>query len=127
MANRSGHPPQFGDVVSVTASRTLTAADSGKVYTSGAADLVFTLPAASAVTKGVTYTFVTLTLSATTGLSVSPNASDKIQGKGITAADDKDYINSAATDAAGDLLTIVCDGSDGWIVTDERGTWAREA
>lgn len=127
MANRSGHPFEFGDVESLAANRTLSRRDSGKAFTSGAADVVVTLPAVDGSLKGVTFTFVTLTLSTVTGFSISPAAADQIKGKGITAADDKDYINTAATDAVGDLVQIVCDGADGWIVVAERGTWAREA
>ena len=44
----------------------------------------------------------------------------------ITAADDKDYTNTNATNAVGDLVTILGDGADGWYVIEERGTWARE-
>jgi hypothetical protein len=107
-----------------TADTTLTAADSGNTYISGAADLVFTLPATVA---GLTYTFVADTLSSTTGLSISPNASDQLRGNGFTAADDKDAINTAATDAVGDSMTIVGNGTTGWMITNVTGTWAREA
>src|SRR5689334_6172608 len=110
MANVSGHSPQYSDVVSLTAAATLTAADSGKVYTADATDVVVTLPAVALSMKGVHYTFVTKTLSTVTGFSISPNSADKIAGKGITDADDKDIINTAATDAVGDLLKVVCDG-----------------
>lgn len=128
MANRSGHPFEHNAVTSITdAAVTLSRADSGKVYTIDVAECVVTLPAVDAAMAGVTYTFVTITLSAVTGLSLSPAAADQIRGKGITAADNKDYINSAATDAVGDLVTLVCDGGAGWLVTSERGTWAREA
>jgi hypothetical protein len=122
----AGHRPSL-DYETAGANLTLTAADSGKVYFTSAADVVFTLPAAGPETKGCFFTFVNGSLSASTGLSVSPNASDKIQGKGITAADNKDIINSGATDAIGDLLTVVCDGVDGYIITNMLGTWAREA
>lgn len=122
----SGHRPSL-DYQSVGASVTLTAADSGKVFTNSAADVVYTLPAADASTKGCFYKFVTLTVSGGTGVSISPAAADKIQGTGLTAADNKDLINSGATDAVGDAVTLVCDGVDGYIVTEIIGTWAREA
>lgn len=112
------------NVRSITANTTLTAADNGTVILANAVDLVVTLPS---TILGFTVTFITQTASATTGLSISPAAADKIQGKGITSVDNKDRINSAASDAVGDLLTIVGDGTDGWWVTDERGTWAQEA
>lgn len=111
-------------VVSVSADTTLTAADTGKLYVASAVDLVMTLPATQ---DHLVFTFVVSTVSATTGLSISPVAADRIQGKGITAADDKDIINTAATDAVGDLIQVVGDGSDGWWITNLLGTWAREA
>lgn len=91
------------------------------------ADLVVNLPPAGAGTKGNKVTMTVKTISGGTGASFSPVSSDKIQGTGITAADNKDLINSGATDAVGDTLTLVCDGADGWWITSKIGTWAREA
>lgn len=113
-----------GDVEVLTAARTLTREDNGKTFVSGAADVVVTLPATA---KGLSFTFLTSTLSATTGFSISPAAADKIVAKGITPADDKDLINTAASDAIGDSVTLVGDGADGWYVTAMLGTWARQA
>ena len=124
---QGGHPLEFTGYEEKAASFSLTRADSGKVFEITAADVVASLPAVDANMKGVFFTFVVTTLSTTTGFSVSPSSSDQIRGKGMSAADDKDYINSAATDAVGDLLKIVCDGDAGWMVLEERGTWAREA
>jgi hypothetical protein len=109
--------------VSKAANYTVVAADTGKVIEAAAVDLVFTLPATVA---GLQFTFVVKTISATTGLSISPAAADKIMGNGFTAADDKDAINTAATDRVGDSLTLVGDGVDGWYVVGVTGTWARE-
>lgn len=106
-----------------TADYTLTAADSGKVFLAGAVDLVFTLPS---TVSGLVYTIVVKTVSASTGCSVSPAAADQIVGNGFTVADDKDAINTAATDAVGDSITVVGDGSVGWYITNVAGTWARE-
>ena len=113
-----------GDVEVLTAARTLTAEDNGKTFVSGAADVVVTLPATQA---GLLFRFVTSTLSTTTGFSISPDAADKIVAKGITPADDKDLINTAASDAIGDTVTLVGDGADGWYAVSLLGTWAREA
>lgn len=112
------------ELVTVTANQTLTAADSGKTYVANAADLVFTLPATA---KDLIYRFVVKTLSATTGLSVSPVAADKIMGNGFTSANDKDAINTAATDREGDMIEVVGDGVDGWYISAVIGTWARQA
>ena len=108
----------------VTTNRTLTREDNGKTFFADAVDLVFTLPPTEA---GLTFTFITKTLSASTGVQVSPNAADQIIGNGFTPADDKDAINTAATDAVQDTLTIVGDGSLGWYITGIKGTWARQA
>jgi len=112
------------DVVVHTVDATLTEDDSGKIHVAGAVDLVFTLPATQA---GLVFQFVVSTVSATTGASISPAAADQIIGNGFTAADDKDAINTAATDAAGDAMTVVGNGTTGWLITNTVGTWAREA
>lgn len=104
----------------VTTNQTLVAADSGTVYIANAADLVFTLPATAA---GLEYTIVNAAVSAATGLSFSPVAADAIN-EGV---DNKDLINSGATDVLGDSVTLVGDGSTGWYTTSKIGTWAAEA
>lgn len=111
-------------VVTKTAAYTVTAGDSGTTFLSGAVDLKFTLPSTAA---GLKYTFVCHTVSTTTGLQIDPAAADAIMGNGLTSVDNKDLINTAATDAEGDSVTIVGDGVDGWWITDITGTWAKEA
>lgn len=108
-----------------TAAYTLTAADSGKVFLANAASsVVFTLPA---TVLGLTYTIICMTATTSgVGTSLSPAAADKIMGNGFTAADDKDAINTAATDVVGDTITVVGDGVDGWYITSVIGIWARE-
>lgn len=108
------------------ATQTLTAAQSGTMFV-GAVDAVFTLPAAAAGTKGVWYIISCGAASSGTGLSISPNASDNIRGAGLSAVDNKDLINTGATDVIGDSAMIVCDGVDGWIIVSLSGTWAKEA
>ncbi len=108
------------------ATQTLTAAQGGEKFV-GAVDAVFTLPAASAATKGVWYEFETGALSAGVGLSISPAAADHIRGNGLTSVDNKDLINSGASDRLGDSVRIYCDGVDGWVIDSIIGTWAKEA
>lgn len=109
-----------------TAAYTVTPAESGKTFEAdAAATVVFTLPATQA---GLLYTFVVKQLPGSgAGTSISPNTNDKIMGNGFTAADDKDAINTAATDRVGDMITLLGDGVDGWYVVGINGTWAREA
>lgn len=112
-------------VVTKTAAYTLTAADSGKIFLANAASsVVFTLPA---TVLGLRFTIVCMTATTSgAGTSFSPAAVDKIMGNAFTAADDKDAINTAATDVVGDMMTVVGDGVDGWYIVDVVGTWARE-
>lgn len=59
-------------------------------------------------------------------VTVSPNASDKIQGNGFTAADNKDVLNTKATAQVGDEICLIGDGTDGWNIAYVIGVWARE-
>ena len=102
------------------AAQTLTVEDSGKVFRVNVADCVFTLPSTEA---GLVYHFCVDTLSATTGCSLSPAAADNIAG----GVDNKDFINTAATDVKADQVSIVGDGSEGWLVISQHGIWAAEA
>ena len=108
------------------ATQTLTAAQSGQRFV-GLVDAVLTLPAAAAATKGVWYELETGAVSAGVGLSISPAAADHIRGAALTAVDNKDLINTAATDALADSARIYCDGVDGWVIENLQGIWAKEA
>lgn len=124
---------QRRDVRTIDAATTLQPSDDDVTLIVGAANLVVTLPPASALTKGMRVTAIVLTLSSSgTGFSFSPNASDKIQGKTVAgvalgSGDDKDLQNTTATDVAGDYCTLVCDGVDGWLVVALGGVWVSES
>jgi hypothetical protein len=119
----------FTKVVNLAAAtQTLTALQSGQRFV-GAVDAVFTLPAASAATKGVWYEFECGELSTGTGLSISPNAADAIGGNGLSVTVDKDLINTGATDRLGDCVAIYCTGVAGataWRIMSIVGTFAKE-
>ena len=100
-----------------TASFTVTALDSGKVFFLNAADLVVTLPATVA---GLHYKFITQVLSGGTGTAISPAAADSIN----FGTDNKDLENS--TDALGDYCEVWGDGSVGWHA-ETQGTWTEES
>ena len=109
-----------------TASFTASIEDSGTLFIINVADCVVTLPALSTLgADSVYFDFVVKALSATTGLSLSPNSADAIDG----GTDDKDFINTAATDALSDGIRI--SGSDddatSWWTRGRQGTWAAEA
>lgn len=126
MSNVSGHAVEFAFVETITAARTLTRAESGATIIAGAVDLVVTLPAVDPSMAGVFFRFYVATLSVTTGLQLSPAAADSIRAPGVTTLADRDLINTAATDAIGDSVLLVCDGV-GWLGMSIRGTWARQA
>lgn len=113
--------------VATTTPLTLAPRDSDVLVIASVADLVINLPKAQRDTRGNRVEVCVLTLSSSVGCSLNPASVDKIQGTGITAADNKDIINTAATDAVGDTLTVVCDGENGWVITNLIGTWARQA
>jgi len=121
----AGGSAGFRIVNLAAATQALTADQSGQKFV-GAVDAVFTLPAAAAALKGVTYEFECGAVSAGTGLSISPAAADHVRGNGLTSVDNKDLINTGATDRLGDSVRIYCDGAD-WVIDAMIGTWAKEA
>jgi len=100
-------------------------------------NVIINLPATAA---GVVCTFVYVG-SASRGFQISPNSSDKIMGSvlnaagGITTAsnggngtDNKDLILGAASNStAGNRVTLVADGSEGWVILDGYGDWTFES
>lgn len=110
--------------VSKTASATLALEESGGVaVTSAASAVVLTLPA---TVVGISY-YIYATADLANSLSISPNASDRIEGMNLNSAhtDNKDYVLAAPK--KGDYIKIVADGANGWFVIEGSGTWTREA
>jgi hypothetical protein len=118
-------------VVAKTANFTVTPEESGTVYLINTANIVATLPAASATLRGAKYTFIVTAagLSVAAGFTVTPAAADAIAGAALTSVDSQSAQNSGATDAEGDTLTVVCDAGDageqGWYITQKIGIWAK--
>jgi len=103
---------------------TVTAADSGKTFTSATDGVVFTLPA---ISIGRVYTFVNTASDGTNALTISPNANDGILYAG-SLTDDKDLINTKATSKVGDFVVIASLNSTAhWTVVDAQGVFAKEA
>lgn len=102
---------------------TVTAADTNTLFVDqqSSGTTTFILPATA---EGLVYTFYCG--NAGSEINISPVAADKIFFKGITAADNKDLINTGGTNVVGDQVTLVGDGVDGWYAYG-TGTWAREA
>lgn len=62
----------------------------------------------------------------TVQISLSPNASDKVQGPDIGGTDNKDLINTLATAQRGDYVDLLWGQTDGPVVLSKVGTWATE-
>ena len=115
----------------ITASTTLSAGDSGKVFTVATDALVITLPACEA---GLKFTFVNTGADGNNIITLSPAATDGIWGTitlassvvDLGGAANKDLINTKATAIKGDSVTLVSDGTD-WYVTASTGIWAAES
>jgi sporulation protein YlmC with PRC-barrel domain len=103
---------------------TVTAADSGKTFTSATDGVVFTLPA---ISIGRVYTFVNTASDGTNALTISPNANDGILYAG-SLTDNKDLINTKTTSKVGDFVVIASLNSTAhWTVVDAQGVFAKEA
>ncbi len=110
----------------LSAIKTFDAEDNGKLFVvdAGADNAALTLPAIAA---GLTLTVLAIGAFGTTKLVLDPNASDMILGPDITGADNKDLILTKATQRRGDYVKLIAGDADGYMVTELRGTWAREA
>lgn len=114
---------KYAVVQTKSANYTMTEADVGKITYVDTDGVVITLPA---TVVGMEFTIVNAGADGTVGVSISPNAADKIMGIGLTSADDKDLINTKATARKGDMVKLIGDGVNGWYVTACNGTWDRE-
>jgi len=119
------NPKSLGlDFITKTDDYTCLVTDSGAVFAIATDAKVFTLPSTA---KGLKYTFVNTGAAGAALLSISPAAADQIAAPSLAPVDNKDLLNTKATADKGDRVTIVGDGSAGWIVTDIQGVWAMEA
>lgn len=108
----------------VSDNKTLAAADCGKLFWVDTDAKVVTLPAVAAALSGVC--LVNGGAFGAVALTIAPNASDLIRGPGITAANDKDIVNTKATARRGDRLVLGAVDADGYTISELVGTWARE-
>lgn len=111
----------------LTGIKTFDAEDSGKLFTVTAdADAdALTLPAIADGLSGIT--ILAIGAFGTTKVTIDPAAADMILGPNITGADNKDLLCTKATQRRGDFVTLIAGDADGYMVTEMRGTWAREA
>lgn len=111
----------------LTGTKTFDAQDCGKLFCvtdAGDADAL-TLPAIADGLGGIT--ILAVGAFGTTAVTIAPAAADMILGPDIAGADNKDLICTKATQRRGDFVTLDLGDADGYVVTELRGTWARQA
>ena len=92
-------------------------------YINCATDAVtITLPG---VTVGSSYIIVNSAADGGALLTISPDSSDKflVDIAGAAGTDNKDIINTKATQIQFDYVKLVGLSADGWLIDDIRGTW----
>lgn len=110
----------------LSGTKTFDAQDCGKLFCvdADADGDALTLPAIAAGLSGLT--ILAVGAFGTTAVTIDPNSGDMILGPDITGADDKDLILTKATQRRGDFVTLIAGDADGYMVTEQRGTWARQ-
>lgn len=128
-ASASVHVAQ--GTVGTTATYTLTAAETGKVFvgTRSSATQTYTLPTTPAA--GTTFTFVCG--DAGGEILITPAAAEKISckatvdaGANVAPAAGTGIKNTAATNVKSDMISLMFDGTDTWWMTAQSGIWASQ-
>ena len=62
-------------------------------------------------------------------MTISPNSSDKflVDIAGAAGTDDKDIVNTKATQARLDFVHLIGMDGAGWCIADVRGTWVDQS
>tara|TARA_B100000029_G_C17303927_1_gene861761 strand:+ start:309 stop:776 length:468 start_codon:yes stop_codon:yes gene_type:complete len=132
LADSQGVFPAFSGLsaVTLTADTTLALATHSVqvgAYVNIATDAkTLTLPA---VTVGSSYIIVNSASDAGALLTISPNSSDKflVDIAGAAGTDDKDIINTKATQNKYDFVHLIGLAAAGWHIADIRGTWVDQS
>ncbi len=109
----------------LSANKTLDAEDTGKLFWVDTDAFTITLPVVATGVYGVK--IVNGGAFGAVATKIAPAAADMILGPDITGADNKYLINTKATARRGDSVTIDSGDADGYLCTQMRGIWAREA
>lgn len=109
----------------LTGTKTFDAEDCGKLFWCTGDATALTLPAIATGLSGLA--IVSGGAFGTQATTIDPAAADMILGPDITGADNKDLINTKATQRRGDYVVLIAGDADGYMVTEMRGIWAREA
>ena len=132
LCDSQGSYPAFSGLtaVTLTADTTLALATHSVqvgAYVNIATDAkTLTLPA---VTVGSSYIIVNSAADAGALLTISPNSSDQflVDIAGAAGTDNKDIINTKATQGKYDYVKLVGLSSDGWLIDEVRGTWVDQS
>lgn len=116
---------QFQTRELLTGTKTFDAEDCGKLFWCTGDATALTLPAIAAGLSGLA--IVSGGAYGSQATTIDPAAADMILGPDITGADNKDLINTKATQQRGDYVVLIAGDADGYMVTEMRGVWAREA
>jgi hypothetical protein len=117
-------------VIAGGASYLVTTADSGAVIQTADDNAIISLPNITAGMKGLEVTIQNNAADGGAGITISPDASDKIKGTiGSVSASGtagKDWINAKGGQILGDCTVLMADGTDTWRIMDGQGIWASE-
>jgi hypothetical protein len=123
----------------LTTTQSISEGGSTKDYSIATDALVITLPAITADNLGLEYTFRNTGADGNNIITLSPAATDGINGgfpfvTGSTASMNrasgtvnKDFINTKATSKKGDFVTIKAVALTAWYIQGGQGVWASEA
>lgn len=103
---------------------TVDAEDNGKFIWVDTDAVVITMPGIEGIAR---LRIGNIAAYGVSGVAVSPGGTDMIEGPDITAADNKDIINTKATAARGDYIELNYGDANGYAVVQKIGVWAREA
>lgn len=123
-----------------TTDYTVESDDCGATLVTNDDNRVFTLPAVATGNQGCHVVIVNTAADAQAKISISPNANDAIFGTccgpgpgnvpqctAFDEVDNKDIINTKATQHRGDYIRLISDGSAGWYTISCEGVWASES
>ena len=98
----------------------------GKYCTVSADAQTLTLPS---VVVGASFIIVNIAADAGALLTIAPNGSDKflVDIAGAAGTDDKDIVNTKATQLQYDYVHLIGLSGDGWLIHDVRGTWVDQS
>ena len=119
----------------ISADTTLAANQSGEEFNVATDALTITLPQITSETIGMEFLVRNTGADANNIITLSPNATDGINGTIANAAADsvasgtvdKDWINTKATANKGDFVKLRAVSTTAWYIVDGVGIWTSEA